>query len=78
MENKEDGKTVINVNAGESGESVSSVVLKKRTNKEGEIHYDWDLKVYCSDNDQLAIATAKTNEQLLQYEKDGKIVEEAE
>jgi hypothetical protein len=78
MENKEDGKTVVNVNAGEAGESVSSVVLKKRTNKEGEVHYDWDLKLYCTDNDQLAIETAKANEQLLQYEKDGIITEVTE
>ena len=75
---KETGNTVINVNAGESGDSVSSVVLKKRTNKDGEIHYDWDLKVYCSDNEQLARDTEKINNQLLQYEKDGTIEEAVE
>ena len=75
---EEDGKNIININAGEKGESTSSVVIKKRTNKEGVIHYDWDLKVYCTDNDQLAIETAKANDQLLQYEKDGKIEEVTE
>ena len=75
MENE---KTIINVNAGESGGSVSSVVLKKRTDKEGLIHYDWDLKVYCDDSVQLAKETAKVNDQLLQYEKDGTIEEAVE
>lgn len=68
-------RNLYDIDAGETGASVSSVVIKKRTNKEGVIHYDWDLKVYCTDNSQLAIETAKANDQLLQYEKDGKIEE---
>ena len=76
MEKKEeDGKNIFNINAGETGASVSSVVIKKRTNKEGVIHYDWDLKVYCTDNSQLAKDTVNINNQLLQYEKEGFIVE---
>jgi len=75
---KENSQTVVNVNAGEHSDSISSVVLKKRTDKDGNIRYDWDLKVYHPDNEQLALETEKLNNQLLQYESDGKIEEETE